>query len=97
MKIISKSFFFSFLLFSGFSVFFELICVIFFKNQKIEMEFFFGFPRDSKFFKWVKAGEEANSRQKLGVSDESGYPVKKPARQLDFTGGSDEMLLTQIL
>lgn len=61
------------------------------------MEFFFGFPRDSKFFKWVKAGEEANSRQKLGVSDESGYPVKKPARQLDFTGGSDEMLLTQIL
>lgn len=29
------------------------------------------------------------------LSDESGFPEKKPARQLDFTGGSDDHSLSK--
>lgn len=33
--------------------------------------------------------------KKEGLSDESGFSEKKPARQLDFTGGPDERSLSK--
>ena len=88
-------------LFWVFCVFFSLgwsVWIYIFLAENREGFFFFGFLIEiRKFSDGWRPKRKHFSPNKWGVSDESGYLVKKPARQLDFTGGSDEMLLTQIL